>query len=335
MFFSIVNLGGYVTELHHLIDLSFQEYTMIGSFLTSGLVLIFGYAYPAYECYKTVERNKPEIEQLRFWCQYWILVALLAVCERVSDIFISWIPMYGEAKLAFYIYLWYPKTKGTMHVYDSFVKPLIVKHEKDIDRKLMELKTRAGDMIVLYFQMAASYGQTRVFDILQFVASRPFPRPYQNQAQPKQKVSRAARRPTVAEPPSPTSSSSSSQNEEEVENEVSISPADPIPTVVLKSPSKLTPATPNSIQLTPKKRASESKNLEASNKSEVKTTPEKNEISDESANEAEIEETDQPVPSHQDREKSPSPPQESTMEDAIRETRGRLRKSRSIAKKDE
>lgn len=33
--------------------------------------LAFGYAYPAYECYKTVELNKPEIEQLIFWCQYW------------------------------------------------------------------------------------------------------------------------------------------------------------------------------------------------------------------------------------------------------------------------
>lgn len=33
--------------------------------------MVFGYAYPAYECYKTVEKNKPEIEQLLFWCQYW------------------------------------------------------------------------------------------------------------------------------------------------------------------------------------------------------------------------------------------------------------------------
>ena len=35
--------------------------------------MAFGYAYPAYECYKAVEKNKPEIEQLRFWCQYWYI----------------------------------------------------------------------------------------------------------------------------------------------------------------------------------------------------------------------------------------------------------------------
>uniref|UniRef100_A0A2P2L1Y2 HVA22-like protein n=1 Tax=Rhizophora mucronata TaxID=61149 RepID=A0A2P2L1Y2_RHIMU len=149
---------------------------MIGSFLTRGLMMVFGYAYPAYECYKTVEKNKPEIEKLRFWCQYWILVAVLTVCERIGDAFISWVPMYSEAKLAFFIYLWYPKTMGTTYVYDSFFRPYVAKHENEIDRNLLELRTRAGDMAVLYWQRAASYGQTRVFDILQYVAAQSTPR---------------------------------------------------------------------------------------------------------------------------------------------------------------
>ncbi|PWZ05692.1 putative HVA22-like protein g [Zea mays] len=101
--------------------------------------LAFGYAYPAYECYKTVELNKPEIVQLTFWCQYWkgvsisyavailtsvnnlpnlglfpvsrILVALLTVLERFGDFIISWLPFYSKAKSVFFVYLWYPKTK--------------------------------------------------------------------------------------------------------------------------------------------------------------------------------------------------------------------------------
>ncbi|KAK9071851.1 hypothetical protein SSX86_008281 [Deinandra increscens subsp. villosa] len=149
---------------------------MIGSFLTRGLIMVFGYAYPAYECFKSVEKNKPEIEQLRFWCQYWILVAVLTVCERIGDAFVSWVPMYSEAKLAFYIYLWYPKTKGTAYVYHSFFRPYISKHETDIDRNLMELRTRAGDMFVLYWQRAASYGQTRIFDVLQYIALQSTPK---------------------------------------------------------------------------------------------------------------------------------------------------------------
>lgn len=113
--------------------------------------------------------------------------------------------MYGEAKLAFFIYLWYPKTKvstftcscfifwiifayiwllltplsdlyqGTAYVYDSFFRPVVSEHENEIDRSLLELRTRAGDMVVLYWQKAISYGQTRIFDVLQYIASQSSP----------------------------------------------------------------------------------------------------------------------------------------------------------------
>ncbi|KAK7310961.1 hypothetical protein RJT34_08778 [Clitoria ternatea] len=204
-------------------------YTMIGSFFTRALVMVFGYAYPAYECYKAVEKNRPEIEQLRFWCQYWILVAVLTVCERIGDTFISWIPMYSEAKLAFFIYLWYPKTKGTSYVYDSFFRPYVAKHETEIDRNLLELKTRAGDIAVLYWQKAASYGQTRIFDVLQYVAAQSTPGPRPTQQRPtvrvRQPAASANSQPATAtepraEVPSSPTSSSSSQHQKEVAEEL-------------------------------------------------------------------------------------------------------------------
>uniref|UniRef100_A0A0D9VBH8 HVA22-like protein n=1 Tax=Leersia perrieri TaxID=77586 RepID=A0A0D9VBH8_9ORYZ len=169
---------------------------MVVSFVTRALILILGYAYPAYDCYKTVELNRPEVAQLRFWCQYWILLAVLTVFERVGDNFVSWclqfgrktfmladddfffpyrLPMYSEAKLAFIVYLWYPKTQrfqGTSYVYESFFKPYIGKHEAEIDRNLLELRTRAGDMAVHYFQKIADYSQTRFYEILQYIASQ-------------------------------------------------------------------------------------------------------------------------------------------------------------------
>ncbi|GFP95034.1 putative hva22-like protein g [Phtheirospermum japonicum] len=74
-----------------------------------------------------------------------ILVAGLTVGERIGDAFIGWVPMYGETKLAFFIYSWFPETKGTTYVYDSF-RPYVAKHEPEIDRNLIELRTRAGDM---------------------------------------------------------------------------------------------------------------------------------------------------------------------------------------------
>ncbi|KAL5742100.1 hypothetical protein ACOSP7_028832 [Xanthoceras sorbifolium] len=145
---------------------------MLGDFLTRCLLLVFGYAYPAFECFKVVEKNKVDIEQLRFWCQYWILVAILSVGERISDLFISWLPMYGEAKLALFIYLWYPKTKGTPYIYGTFVRPYIAQHETEIDRKILELRARSWDLAIYYWQNFAHLGQAKFFEILHYVGGQ-------------------------------------------------------------------------------------------------------------------------------------------------------------------
>ncbi|XP_020524386.1 HVA22-like protein i isoform X2 [Amborella trichopoda] len=100
------------------------------------------------------------------------IVAMLTVFERVGDTFVSWVPMYSEAKVAFLVYLWYPKTLGTSYVYETFLRPYVAKHETEIDRNLLELRARAGDIVVQFWQKATSYGQTRIFEILQYVASQ-------------------------------------------------------------------------------------------------------------------------------------------------------------------
>ncbi|KAF3943093.1 hypothetical protein CMV_030316 [Castanea mollissima] len=298
---------------------------MIGSFLTRGLVMVFGYAYPAYECYKTVEKNRPEIENLRFWCQYWILVAVLTVCERVGDAFISWVPMYSEAKLAFFIYLWYPKTKGTTYVYDSFFRPYVSKHENEIDRNLLELRTRAGDMAILYWQRAASYGQTRIYEILQFVAAQSTPRTRPPQSQPQQQQQQkqqpngrvrptpppkrqpAKAQPETEEPPSPTSSTSSSQDQKEVAEEVGPSqvPKAAPPTAAPPAAAPPAPAANTQKATAPSETTSQTTTTEAQ-PMQIEATP----------------------PSSTEENTNPPPP-ETVIDESIRVTRGRLRKTRS------
>lgn len=197
--------------------------------------MMFGYAYPAYECFKVVEMNKPDIEQLRFWCQYWILVAVLTVCERVGDAFVSWVPMYSEAKLAFFLYLWYPKTKGTTYVYDCFFKPFISNHEAEIDRNLVELRVRAEDLAVSYSQTAVKYIQTRTFDILQYVASQSTPH---RASQPQQQAAKVIQppvapscQPSVTKPQTdhlPSSSSTSGSSKDQQDSEEESGPSEPL-----------------------------------------------------------------------------------------------------------
>ncbi|XP_076894379.1 HVA22-like protein i [Bidens hawaiensis] len=167
---------------------------MLGYMLNRLLILLLAYAYPAYECFKSIEKNKPDVEQLRFWCQYWIIIAVMTVWDPFGDAIIGWLPMYSETKLVICVYLWYPKTQGTKYIYESFLKPFISKHEPEIDRTLSEFKTRAGDSASLYFQRVLSYAQTRSFDLLQLVMAQSIQRPPTQgpQAQTDSKASAAS-----------------------------------------------------------------------------------------------------------------------------------------------
>ncbi|KAI3844853.1 hypothetical protein MKW92_048533, partial [Papaver armeniacum] len=91
------------------------------------------------------------------------------------------VPMYFEAKLAFFIYLWYPKTKGTTYVYESFFRPYLAKHETEIDRSILELRARFTDVTLLYVQKATSYGQTRAIEVMQYVAAQTVLKPIPTQ----------------------------------------------------------------------------------------------------------------------------------------------------------
>ncbi|XVF67859.1 hypothetical protein PTKIN_Ptkin10aG0155700 [Pterospermum kingtungense] len=152
--------------------------------------MAFGYAYPAYNCLKAVENDKPDqVQQLQFWCQYWILVAILTVCDGIGDAVVSWLPLYNEAKLAFVVYLWYPKWKGTTHVYNSLLRPYVIKHETEIDRNLLCLKNKTRELGVLYWHRALSNGQSRLSEILHYYfssqeASEPYLDQQTSQASP-------------------------------------------------------------------------------------------------------------------------------------------------------
>lgn len=306
--------------------------------------MIFGYAYPAYECFKTVEKNKPEIEQLRFWCQYWILVALLTVFERVGDTFISWLPMYSEAKLAFFIYLWFPKTRGTTYVYDSFFRPYIAKHEPDIDRNLMELKTRAGDMAILYFHKATTYGQTRVFEVLQYVASqsttaaRPSKGagtrnpPVTNKA-PQTEATQQQIQQAIPELPSQPPSHASSLPSPQKQPSVSRSSST---TSTQQQPPARTTSTGTSRQIpesAPSKDPPVPQAPTAAGQVEVTgaTQSVAELIRQSSKTDAEEMVIDKPADSSSNGNTDP-PPQETVMDEVIRVTRARLRRNRTVTK---
>lgn len=67
--------------------------------------------------------NSEESEQLLVLFR--ILLAFLTTLETITDFTVSWLPMYGEAKLALVLYLWYPKTRVSTHLINSNVLYLL------------------------------------------------------------------------------------------------------------------------------------------------------------------------------------------------------------------
>ncbi|CAH8385468.1 unnamed protein product [Eruca vesicaria subsp. sativa] len=303
---------------------------MIGSLLTRGLVMVFGYAYPAYECYKEIEKNKPEVQQLRFWCQYWILVAALTIFERVGDTFASWfvVPLYCEAKLAFFIYLWFPKTRGTTYVYDSFFKPYVAKHEKDIDRNLVELRTKAGDMAVMYCKVAVCYGQTRFTEILHFVALQSTPKP-----QPKEKKQPAPKEEEQKQPDVKTSQAASTP-------QASLqAPKPKKPLLLTKETIAVKPTSSPRKQLQPQQQTETKEAQPSVSQTKLTPTPPPSPATKPNADSAqpaqsttEIEKASEVVaaaiPATEIQRASSS--KEAITEEALRVTRGSLRKARSV-----
>ncbi|KAJ1290575.1 hypothetical protein BS78_02G254500 [Paspalum vaginatum] len=145
---------------------------MAVSFVTRLLTLALGYAYPAYDCYKTLQLKEPQMERLRFWCQYWILLAFLTAFEGFADCAASWLPMYGEAKLALVVFLWHPNTMGARHVYDEYLRPFLATHEADIDRGILELRARAAHAAASHLRAAVALGRACLLQVAGRVSSQ-------------------------------------------------------------------------------------------------------------------------------------------------------------------
>ncbi|ONK77502.1 uncharacterized protein A4U43_C02F7240 [Asparagus officinalis] len=102
-----------------------------------------------------------------------LIVAILTVFERFFDVFVSWLPLYDETKIAFFIYLWHPKTKGTSWVYAAFLRPLVVQHEPDIEEKLRRFRAKSADLLMFYIKNFTDQGKSMFLELLHMVVSQP------------------------------------------------------------------------------------------------------------------------------------------------------------------
>uniref|UniRef100_A0A0D9W4R8 HVA22-like protein n=1 Tax=Leersia perrieri TaxID=77586 RepID=A0A0D9W4R8_9ORYZ len=145
---------------------------MYAEFLTKALTVLFGYAIPALECFKAIEQRPGRTDQLRFWCQYWIILVILVIFDDIAGVLTSNIPMYSELKLAFLVYLWYPQTRGTDIVYETFLRPLVMQYEPSIEERLRYLRANAGDILIFYLKNFTERGYDLFLRGMEYIRSQ-------------------------------------------------------------------------------------------------------------------------------------------------------------------
>jgi receptor expression-enhancing protein 5/6 len=115
-------------------------------YMFSGLRVLLGLVgviYPGYMSLKAI-KNDNKLDNM-LWLSYWIWYGLFTLIESITDILLFWIPMYQFMKMAFYVYLYAPNTKGALFLYRKVLQPLVIRfqqYEYQFIKNVQEVKKK-------------------------------------------------------------------------------------------------------------------------------------------------------------------------------------------------
>ncbi len=99
---------------------------------SSLLQFLIGFLYPAYMSFKAIESTR-DSEDDKLWLTYWVVFSFLYVFDGIISSVLSIIPFVSLLKIPFIIWLFHPKTKGALLIYNKVVRDLLRKYEGQID----------------------------------------------------------------------------------------------------------------------------------------------------------------------------------------------------------
>ncbi|ESO02724.1 hypothetical protein HELRODRAFT_106865 [Helobdella robusta] len=142
-----------IEEKTHIPRLRFVQATLLmifvlvtfcmGSEIISHCV---GFLYPAYASIKAIESlNKDDDTR---WLTYWVVYGFFVFSESLTDIFLFWFPFYWTTKCIFLIWCMLPiRSNGSDFIYNFLIRPLFLKHEKQIDDAINQAQSNAKQYI--------------------------------------------------------------------------------------------------------------------------------------------------------------------------------------------
>ena len=117
--------------------------------LTSAATSATAFIYPALTTFKALRSG--DVAQQTFCLMYWTILACFLFVEHWTYYVVSWVPLYAEIKLVFFLWLVLPQTQGATYLYLEYLSPYVALHEHEIDDTLQRLTVHArrfgGDAI--------------------------------------------------------------------------------------------------------------------------------------------------------------------------------------------
>jgi len=153
-------LNPYADKVPQIKDLAKQlgveSGVLLGGVLLVGLLttfIIFGSTiltltitvlYPAFKSIQALETDKTTDD--KEWLTYWIIFGICSLLDDFCGCLLAMIPYYYWVKLAFFVYLLAPQTRGAQFLYDNVIKGLLQKYKGNIQGLIDDVKGSAGDL---------------------------------------------------------------------------------------------------------------------------------------------------------------------------------------------
>lgn len=121
---------------------------------------------PSYACSCVAAGRKLRFSSgtARLTCCSWntiyrVIMAALTALQPYMDMFLFFVPFYYVLKLAFACYLWVNDLQGTEHVYTTYVRPMVRRHEPLVDFKLTQMRALLSHMVSSNMRQIVQYVQ--------------------------------------------------------------------------------------------------------------------------------------------------------------------------------
>ena len=108
------------------------------------LTLAITVLYPAFKSIQALETDSSTDD--KEWLTYWIIFGLFSLIDDFFGCILNFIPYFYWIKLAFFIYLLAPQTRGAQFLYNAFVKDLLEKNRSKIEGLISDVKGSVSDV---------------------------------------------------------------------------------------------------------------------------------------------------------------------------------------------